>query len=175
MADIPGIIEGASEGKGLGLRFLRHIERNAILLFLVPADSNDIEKEYEILLNELKQYNPELLEKQRILAVTKCDMLDEELMEAIRPTLPDDLPTIFISSVSGLGIEQLKDLIWSELNKEGYKKVVEISHKPIDVLHPTEDIDDNDEDEDDTPYTIYENEVDEEWDLDKYKGIGWDQ
>lgn len=175
MADIPGIIEGASEGKGLGLRFLRHIERNAILLFLVPADSDDIKKEYEILLNELKQYNPELLEKQRILAITKCDMLDDELMEAIKPTLPDDLPTVFISSVSGLGIEQLKDLIWSELNKEGYKKVVEISHKPIEVVHNTEDNFDEEDDDDDTPYTIYENEVDEEWDLDKYKGIGWDQ
>lgn len=175
MADIPGIIEGASEGKGLGLRFLRHIERNAILLFLVPADSDDIKKEYEILLNELKQYNPELLEKQRILAITKCDMLDAELMEAIKPTLPDDLPAVFISSVSGLGIEQLKDLIWNELNKEGYKKVVEISHKPIDVVHITEDDSDDNEEDDDTPYTIYENEVDEEWDLDKYKGIGWDQ
>lgn len=175
MADIPGIIEGASEGKGLGLRFLRHIERNAILLFLVPADSDDIKKEYEILLNELKQYNPELLEKQRILAITKCDMLDAELMEAIKPTLPDDLPAVFISSVSGLGIEQLKDLIWNELNKEGYKKVVEISHKPIDVVHIAEDDTDDNEEDDDTPYTIYENEVDEEWDLDKYKGIGWDQ
>lgn len=175
MADIPGIIEGASEGKGLGLRFLRHIERNAILLFLVPADSDDIKKEYEILLNELKQYNPELLEKQRILAITKCDMLDAELMEAIKPTLPDDLPAVFISSVSGLGIEQLKDLIWNELNKEGYKKVVEISHKPIDVVHIAEDDTDDNEEDDDTTYTIYENEVDEEWDLDKYKGIGWDQ
>lgn len=175
MADIPGIIEGASEGKGLGLRFLRHIERNAILLFLVPADSDDIKKEYEILLNELKQYNPELLEKQRILAITKCDMLDAELTEAIKPTLPDDLPAVFISSVSGLGIEQLKDLIWNELNKEGYKKVVEISHKPIDVVHIAEDDTDDNEEDDDTPYTIYENEVDEEWDLDKYKGIGWDQ
>lgn len=174
MADIPGIIESASEGKGLGLRFLRHIERNAILLFLIPADSDDIKKEYEILLNELKQYNPELLEKQRILAVTKCDMLDEELLEAIKPTLPDDLPSVFISSVSGLGIEQLKDLIWNELHKEGYKKVVEISHRPIDVVHAAEDDTDDNED-DDTPTTIYENEVDEEWDLDKYKGIGWDQ
>ncbi|MBO8460935.1 MAG: GTPase ObgE [Bacteroidetes bacterium] len=174
MADIPGIIEGASEGKGLGLRFLRHIERNAILLFLIPADSDDIKKEYEILLNELKQYNPELLEKQRILAVTKCDMLDEELLEAIKPTLPDDLPSVFISSVSRLGIEQLKDLIWNELHKEGYKKVVEISHRPIDVVHTAEEDTDDNED-DDTPTTIYENEVDEEWDLDKYKGIGWDQ
>ena len=174
MADIPGIIEGASEGKGLGLRFLRHIERNAILLFLIPADSDDIKKEYEILLNELKQYNPELLEKQRILAVTKCDMLDEELLEATKPTLPDDLPSVFISSVSGLGIEQLKDLIWNELHKEGYKKVVEISHRPIDVVHTAEEDTDDNED-DDTPTTIYENEVDEEWDLDKYKGIGWDQ
>ena len=115
MADIPGIIEGASEGKGLGLRFLRHIERNSILLFLVPADSDDIKKEYDVLLNELKQYNPELLDKERILAVSKSDMLDDELMKEIEKDL-QDLPYIFISSVANKGLLKLKDEIWSVLN-----------------------------------------------------------
>ncbi len=114
MADIPGIIEGASEGKGIGLRFLRHIERNSILLFLVPADAEDISKEYEILLNELRQYNPELLDKSRLLAVSKSDMLDDELIEEIRQDLPD-IPSIFISSVAQQGITELKDMIWKEL------------------------------------------------------------
>jgi len=115
MADIPGIIEGAHEGKGLGLRFLRHIERNSILLFMVPADSNNIQKEYHILLNELKQYNPELLDKSKILAITKSDLLDEELTEAIKEEL-HDLPHVFISSITNSGIPKLKDLIWKELN-----------------------------------------------------------
>jgi len=115
MADIPGIIEGAHEGKGLGLRFLRHIERNSILLFLVPADSDDIVNEYGILLNELSKYNPELLDKQRILAVSKSDMLDNELMEEIAATLPDNIETIFISSVANIGVMKLKDLIWKAL------------------------------------------------------------
>ena len=175
MADIPGIIEGASEGKGLGLRFLRHIERNAILLFLIPADSQDIQKEYNILLNEITQYNPELAEKQRILAITKCDMLDQELMDEMKQTLPEELPTLFISSVSGLGITQLKDLIWDELHKEGYKKEVEISHKPIEIQQLQYEEDDDMEVDDEEINTIYMNEEDEEWDLDKYKGIGWDQ
>lgn len=173
MADIPGIIEGASEGKGLGLRFLRHIERNAILLFLIPADSADIKKEYSILLNEITQYNPELAEKQRILAITKCDMLDEELMDEMKQLLPEDLPTVFISSISGLGVNQLKDLIWSELHKDGYKKEIEISHKPMDVQQLQ--YEDGEDEEEETFNTIYMNEEDEEWDLDKYKGIGWDQ
>ncbi|MBU2555228.1 MAG: GTPase ObgE [Bacteroidetes bacterium] len=116
MADIPGIIEGASEGKGLGLRFLRHIERNSLLLFLVPADADDITKQYLVLLNELQQYNPELLDKQRILAISKSDMLDNELMAEIKPDLPKDLPVIFISSVTNQGIMQLKDIIWKKLN-----------------------------------------------------------
>ncbi len=114
MADIPGIIEGASEGKGLGMRFLRHIERNSILLFLVPADAEDIKKEYEILLNELNQYNPELLDKSRLLAISKSDMLDEELMTEIKSNLPD-IPHVFISSVADSGITELKDMIWTEL------------------------------------------------------------
>lgn len=116
MADIPGIIEGASEGKGLGLRFLRHIERNSILLFLVPADSDDIFKEYKILLNELKQYNPELLDKKRILAISKSDMLDKELMAEIEKTLPKDVQHLFISSVAQTGLVELKDVIWKALN-----------------------------------------------------------
>ena len=115
MADIPGIIEGASEGKGLGLRFLRHIERNSILLFLVPADSDDIKNEYDVLLNELKQYNPELLDKERILAISKSDMLDDELMEEIEKGL-QDLTYVFISSVANIGLMKLKDLIWKALN-----------------------------------------------------------
>ncbi len=117
MADIPGIIEGASEGRGLGHRFLRHIERNSILLFLVPADSKDIKTEYNILLNELKKFNPELLDKQRILAVSKSDMLDDELKREIKRTLPRKIPTIFISSVANEGISELKDLIWNTLNE----------------------------------------------------------
>ena len=118
MADIPGIIEGASEGKGLGHRFLRHIERNSVLLFLVPADSKDILAEYKILLKELKKFNPELLDKQRILAVSKSDMLDDELKREIKPHLPRKIPTIFISSAANEGIKELKDLIWKTLNED---------------------------------------------------------
>jgi GTP-binding protein len=117
MADIPGIIEGAHEGKGLGLRFLRHIERNSALLFMVPADSDDITKEYEILLNELRLYNPELLHKDRILAITKSDMLDDELKEAMSAELPS-IPSIFISSVAQQGLLELKDLIWKTLHND---------------------------------------------------------
>ena len=115
MADIPGIIEGAHEGKGLGLRFLRHIERNSMLLFLVPADSKDIAEEYKILLNELKQYNPELLDKKRALAISKSDMLDDELEAEIKQHLPE-IPYAFISSITGKGIQELKDLLWKEMN-----------------------------------------------------------
>ena len=118
MADIPGIIEGAHEGRGLGHRFLRHIERNSLLLFLVAADSNDIAVDYKTLLRELKLYNPELLDKERILAISKSDMLDEELMKEIKRHLPRKIPHIFISSVTGYNITELKDLIWKELNKE---------------------------------------------------------
>lgn len=118
IADIPGIIEGAAEGRGLGLRFLRHIERNSLLLFMVPGDADNIRKEYEILLNEVQSFNPGLLEKQRVLAITKCDLLDEELIELLRGDLPDDLPIIFISAISGYHIVELKDLLWRELNAE---------------------------------------------------------
>jgi GTPase len=127
MADIPGIIEGASEGKGLGLRFLRHIERNAVLLFMIPADSKDIHDEYKILLNELSQYNPELLDKQRVLAISKTDMLDEELKNEISKDLPD-IPYCFLSSITGEGVLELKDLLWKELNDEA-NKVVTLTHK----------------------------------------------
>ncbi len=116
MADIPGIIEGASEGKGLGHRFLRHIERNSTLLFLIPADSDDIAKEYEILLNELKKHNPELLDKQRLLAISKSDMLDDELKEELEKEIPQDIPYLFISSVAQQGLTELKDKLWGMLN-----------------------------------------------------------
>ncbi len=115
MADIPGIIEGAHEGKGLGLRFLRHIERNSMLLFMVPADSEDVKKQYQILVNELKMYNPELLDKKRVLAVTKCDLIDDEIKKSIKKHLPK-IPTVFISSVVGQGIDELKDLLWNSIN-----------------------------------------------------------
>ena len=119
MADIPGIIEGAHEGRGLGLRFLKHIERNSLLLFLVPADSKDIKQEYQILLNELKSYNPELLDKPKLLAISKSDMLDEELKSEIRRDLPA-IPHIFMSSITGEGLMKLKDMIWKELNRNGF-------------------------------------------------------
>lgn len=118
MADLPGIIEGAAEGKGLGHRFLRHIERNAVLLFLIPADSPDHAREFEILLNELEQYNPELLDKDIIIAISKSDMLDEELKQAIAATLPAGVPHLFISSLSNLGITELKDVLWASLSGE---------------------------------------------------------
>ena len=171
MADIPGIIEGASEGKGLGLRFLRHIERNAVLLFMVPATSEDIEAEYNILLHELEQYNPELLTKARILAISKMDVGEEDI-DANSLSTKLGIPVVPISSVAGTGIETLKDALWVELNKE-QNQVIEISHAPIDVakIEREEEPESQDEEE----QTIYLNEVEEEWDLDKYKGIGWDE
>jgi len=118
MADIPGIIEGASEGKGLGIRFLRHIERNAMLLFMIPVESEDIKADYEILLGELQKYNPELLDKKRILAITKSDIIDEEMEEEMKADLPEGIPSVFISSITGKGITVLKDLLWKNLNEE---------------------------------------------------------
>lgn len=135
MADIPGIIEGASEGKGLGLRFLRHIERNAVLLFMVPADADDIAAEYRVLLNELQQFNPQLADKHRILAITKSDMLDDELIGEIAKTLHDDVPHVFISSVTGLGINTLKDVLWNAINDENNVAAVEFIRRPLDVRH----------------------------------------
>jgi GTP-binding protein len=117
IADLPGIIEGAAEGKGLGHRFLRHIERNAVLLFLIPADSNDHKKEFEILKNELNAFNPELLQKDFIIAISKTDLLDQELMDAIEKELPENIPHIFISSAISKNLIELKDLLWATLNK----------------------------------------------------------
>lgn len=171
MADIPGIIEGASEGKGLGLRFLRHIERNSLLLFMVPADSDDIRREYEILLNELRQFNPEMLDKQRVLAVTKCDMLDQELMDEIEPTLPD-IPHVFISSVAQMNIQELKDLLWEELNKESNKIESTLVHRPkefrslqAELMAEGEDEDfsfEYEDDEDDLDFEYDEEDWEEE-------------
>lgn len=121
MADIPGIIEGASEGRGLGLRFLRHIERNSLLLFLIPCDADDIRREYDILLNELRKFNPRMLDKRRVLAVTKCDLIDGEMEKLLRPTLPRGVPAVFISAVAGKGLSVLKDVLWEELNNESGK------------------------------------------------------
>ncbi|MDD4490235.1 MAG: GTPase ObgE [Paludibacter sp.] len=173
MADIPGIIEGASEGKGLGLRFLRHIERNSILLFMIPADSQDIKKEYEVLLNELKTYNPELSSKQRIIAISKCDMLDEELIVQMKAELPEGIRAVFISSVSGLGIMELKDVIWEELNKES-NKIVDLVHRPM-IIEPHVHEDEIQEDEEDMEdFDDFIDEDEEDDDISKYKGIGWD-
>ena len=174
MADIPGIIEGAAEGRGLGLRFLRHIERNAVLLFMVPVITEDIKKEYEILLSELEKYNPQLLTKARILAISKCDIADPEIdLDKLTKELSEDLgiSVICFSSASGTGLTELKDMLWEELNKE-QNQVIEISHAPIEVKLIERD--EEPEGDDDEPHTIYLNEVEEEWDLDKYRGIGWD-
>lgn len=175
MADIPGIIEGAAEGKGLGLRFLRHIERNAVLLFLVPACTEDPKHEYEVLLGELEKYNPQLLSKARILAVSKADTMPEDEVQKIVAKLGDeyDIPVVAFSSVSGQGLNELKDVLWEELSKE-QNQVIEISHSPLDIERVERQEAEAGNEEDDEPHTIYLNEVDEEWDLDKYKGIGWD-
>ncbi len=161
MADIPGIIEGAHEGKGLGIRFLRHIERNSILLFLVPADSENVHKQYDILLNELAQYNPELLDKQRLLAISKSDMLDDELKANIEKDLPD-IPYVFISSVSGLGISELKDKLWEAINDESNKVIDSIIQKPKDVemLESDEEVEEETDDSDD---------LDIDWDESSFK------
>ena len=164
MADIPGIIEGASDGKGLGLRFLRHIERNSLLLFLIAADANDIHEEYRILLNELAKYNPELLDKRRVLAISKSDMLDEELTEALSADLPD-IPHVFISSFTSLNLQKLKDLLWSELNKDGeYIKAADnvIVHRKLDIKAV-----ELDDDDDDFEFEDEEEDYEEEWDDDE--------
>jgi len=153
MADIPGIIEGAAEGKGLGLRFLRHIERNSLLLFMVPGDTDDIKREYEILLNELRQFNPEMLDKQRVLAVTKCDLLDDELIEMLRETLPQDLPVVFIPAVTGFGLDELKDVLWQALNAESNKLQTitaedSLVHRDKDMSLFAQEMADEGEDED---------------------------
>ncbi|MCQ2269552.1 MAG: GTPase ObgE [Bacteroidaceae bacterium] len=152
MADIPGIIEGASEGKGLGLRFLRHIERNSLLLFMVPGDTDDIKHEYEVLLNELATFNPDMLDKQRVLAITKADLLDDELVQLLEETLPDDVPHVFISAVTGMGIQTLKDLLWVAMNSESNKlhdiQSEKIVHKDKDMSFLRNELEDLGEDED---------------------------
>lgn len=153
MADIPGIIEGAAEGRGLGLRFLRHIERNSLLLFMVPGDTDDIRKEYEILLNEVGKFNPELLEKQRVLAVTKNDLLDDELQQMLSEDLPEDLPVIFISAVAQRGLTELKDILWKALNSESNKlqaitQQETIVHRNKDLSKLQQELEDMGEDED---------------------------
>lgn len=142
MADIPGIIEGASEGKGLGLRFLRHIERNAVLLFMVPADADDIGGQYRVLLHELEEFNPELLDKPRVLAVSKSDMLDDELREELAKTLPEGVPSVFISAVTGQGITELKDLLWRAITDENNRIASDITHRPLDSRHRVREEDD---------------------------------
>jgi len=152
MADIPGIIEGAAEGRGLGLRFLRHIERNSLLLFMVPGDTDDIRKEYEILLNEVRTFNPELLDKQRVLAITKTDLLDEELQQMLSEDLPDDLPHVFISAVANKGLTELKDVLWLALNSESNKlqaitQQETIVHRNKDLAWLRSEMEDEGEDE----------------------------
>ena len=164
MADIPGIIEGASEGKGLGLRFLRHIERNSLLLFMVPADTDDIRKEYGILSNELEKYNPDLLDKPRVLAITKSDLLDDELIEALSEDLPEDVPHLFISAVAGMGITELKDMLWKALNEESFHEAERIVHKNIDVNALVFD------EEDDYVVPVDEDEMDDDEEYEEY----WD-
>ena len=167
MADIPGIIEGASEGKGLGLRFLRHIERNSLLLFMVPGDTDDIRKEYEVLLNELATFNPDMMDKQRILAITKSDMLDEELIQMLEEHLPEDVPHVFISSLTGMGIQQLKDLLWVALNSESNKlagivRDDKLVHRPKDMSKLQQELREMGEDEDIEFIDDWE-EDEEEW------------
>ena len=188
MADIPGIIEGAAEGKGLGLRFLRHIERNSLLLFMVPGDTDDIKREYEIgdtddikreyeiLLNELAQFNPDMLDKHRVLAITKCDLLDEELIEMLRETLPQDLPCVFISAVANQGLDELKDVLWRELNAESNKLAAVMAedtlvHRDKDMTRFAEELADEGEDED----IEYVDDIDEMDDIEYIDDIeDWD-
>jgi GTP-binding protein len=168
MADIPGIIEGASEGRGLGLRFLRHIERNSLLLFMVPGDTDNIRKEYDILLGELAKFNPGMLDKHRILAVTKCDLLDDELIEMLHEDLPDDLPVCFISAVTGQGIQELKDCLWEELNSES-NKLQAISEGGA-IIHRDRKVEVLDADfadwQDDSEEGVVDDDADEIYDID---------
>lgn len=172
MADIPGIIEGASEGKGLGLRFLRHIERNAVLLFMVPADADDITEAYKVLLNELEQFNPQLMDKERILAISKSDMLDDELMQEIEKTLPEDVPHVFISAVTGYGIDKLKDILWGAINDDRNRITTpSITHRPLDKHHRVREEDEFIFDKPD----IEEDPEEELWDEEDEGGKDWDE
>ncbi|MBR1551475.1 MAG: GTPase ObgE [Muribaculaceae bacterium] len=154
MADIPGIIEGASEGRGLGLRFLRHIERNAVLLFMIPADSDNIAHEYEVLCHELETFNPDLVDKPRVLAITKCDMLDDELMDQMRAELPQGVEALFISSVAQRGLTELKDLLWRTINDERNRIPESVTQRDLDERHREKAEDD----------FIFEAEPDEQYD-----------
>lgn len=147
MADIPGIIEGASLGKGLGLRFLRHIERNSLLLFMIPVDCDDINREYEILLHELEQFNPQMLDKHRVIAITKCDLLDEEMIADISKQITIGLPTVFISAVAQSGLDELKDILWKELNSESNKLEAVQTEQ---LVHRKREVRQSDEPEDET-------------------------
>jgi GTP-binding protein len=179
MADIPGIIEGASEGRGLGLRFLRHIERNSLLLFMVPGDTENIKKEYDILLNELRQFNPELLDKHRVLAITKCDLLDEELIDMLRTEVMEQLkadgeeiPVVFISAVAQMHLDELKDVLWRELNAESNKLASVITsdsivHRDKDMASFAAEMADEGEDED-IEY-LDEDELEDIEDLDDFE------
>ncbi|MCM1348007.1 MAG: GTPase ObgE [Firmicutes bacterium] len=172
MADIPGIIEGASEGRGLGLRFLRHIERNAVLLFMVPADADDIAAQYHILLRELEQFNPQLMDKHRLLAISKSDMLDDELIAAIEPTLPADLPHVFISSVTGMGIDRLKDMLWEAVTDvDNQIATPSITHRPLDGHHRVRE---EDEFIFDTPDAPADADEDFDQDIDFSDSDEWD-
>ncbi|MDE6488391.1 MAG: GTPase ObgE, partial [Paramuribaculum sp.] len=170
MADIPGIIEGASEGKGLGLRFLRHIERNAVLLFMVPADADDITEQYGILLRELERFNPQLMDKHRILAISKSDMLDDELKDAIAETLPEDVPHVFISAVTGQGIDELKDVLWAAVTDVNNQIATpSITHRPLDGHHRVREEDEFIFDTPDMPA-----EPDEDYDEEFDESGDWD-
>lgn len=161
MADIPGIIEGASEGRGLGLRFLRHIERNAVLLFMIPADTDNIRHDYEVLYGELEKFNPDLVDKPRMLAITKCDMLDDELMEEMRGELPDDIDTVFISSVAGTGLTELKDMLWRIINDEHNRIPESLTHRDLDTSHRVKEEDEFVIETDEEPAS---DDVEMEWD-----------
>lgn len=173
MADIPGIIEGASEGKGLGLRFLRHIERNAVLLFMVPADADDIAEQYHILLDELIRFNPQLEDKQRILAVSKSDMLDEELKEELAKNLPEGVPSVFISAVTGEGLTELKDMLWGAITDESNRIATpSITHRPLDRRHRVQEEDEFIFEQEAMPVDEEELDLeDEDWDEDWDYGV----
>ena len=172
MADIPGIIEGAAEGKGLGLRFLRHIERNSLLLFMVPGDTDDILHEYNVLVDELRRFNPELLDKPRVLAITKCDLLDEELIEMLKEELEGAFPLVFISAVTGFGLDELKDVLWQEMNAESNKLATittteSIAHRDKDMTRFQEEL--ADEGEDEEIEFINEEDIEDVEDLDDFE------
>ena len=162
MADIPGIIEGAHEGRGLGLRFLRHIERNAVLLFMIPADTADIRHDYAVLCNELEKFNPDLVDKPRVLAITKSDLLDDELTEMMRHELPEGIDVVFISAVAGVGLVELKDMLWRTINDERNRIPETLTHRDLDTSHRVQEEDDFVIETDDMP--IDDEDVELEWD-----------